>query len=152
MPLGVAAAREDLMTWPRGAHASTFGGNPVSCAAALATIALIQESLMANAAEVGGYLIAGLKALAGTHPLIGDVRGRGLMAGVELVRDRETKERATEERNAVVTSAFNKGLLILGAGKNSVRFSPPLVLTKEQADTALRIFGEALGEVEQASS
>jgi 4-aminobutyrate aminotransferase len=151
MPLGVAAAREDLMTWPPGAHASTFGGNPVSCAAALATIALIQESLMANAAEVGGYLIAGLKALADTHPLIGDVRGRGLMAGVELVRDRETKERATEDRNAVVVSAFNKGLLILGAGKNSIRFSPPLVLTKEQADTALRIFGEALGEVERAA-
>jgi len=151
MPLGVAAAREDLMTWPRGAHASTFGGNPVSCAAALATIALIQESLMANAAEVGGYLIAGLKGLADTHPLIGDVRGRGLMAGVELVRDRETKERATEERNAVVVSSFNKGLLILGAGKNSVRFSPPLVLTKEQADTALRIFGEALGEVERTA-
>jgi 4-aminobutyrate aminotransferase len=151
MPLGVAAAREDLMTWPRGAHASTFGGNPVSCAAALATIALIQESLMANAAEVGGYLIAGLRALADTHSLIGDVRGRGLMAGVELVRDRETKERATEERNAVVVSSFNKGLLILGAGKNSVRFSPPLVLTKEQANTALRIFGEALGEVERTT-
>jgi 4-aminobutyrate aminotransferase len=96
-------------------------------------------------------LIAGLKALADTHPLIGDVRGRGLMAGVELVRNRDTKERATEERNAVVLSAFNKGLLILGAGKNSVRFSPPLILTKEQADTALRIFGEALGEVEGTS-
>jgi 4-aminobutyrate aminotransferase len=151
MPLGVAAAREDLMTWPRGAHASTFGGNPVSCAAALATIALIQESLMANAAEVGGYLIAGLKALADAHPLIGDVRGRGLMAGVELVRNRDTKERATEERNAVVLSAFNKGLLILGAGKNSIRFSPPLILTREEADTALRIFGEALGEVERTT-
>jgi 4-aminobutyrate aminotransferase len=146
MPLGIAAARAGLMTWPRGAHASTFGGNPVSCAAALTTIALLEERLIANAAEVGAYLMAGLKALAGKHSLIGDVRGRGLMIGVELVRDRETKERATDERNAVVTAAFTRGLLILGAGKNSVRFSPPLVLTKEQADIAVRIFGEALAE------
>jgi 4-aminobutyrate aminotransferase len=80
--------------------------------------------------------------------LIGDVRGRGLMVGVELVRDRQTKERADDERNDVVTEAFNHGLLILGAGKNSVRFSPPLVLTREQADTAVQIFDEALTKVE----
>ena len=88
------------MTWPPGAHASTFGGNPVSCAAALATIALLEESLVANAAAVGAHLMDGLRALADKHPLIGDVRGRGLMIGVELVRDRKTKERAVEERNA----------------------------------------------------
>jgi 4-aminobutyrate aminotransferase len=151
MPLGVAAAREDLMTWPRGAHASTFGGNPVSCAAALATIHLLQDGLMANAAEVGAHLHAGLQALADTHPLIGDVRGRGLMIGIELVRDRRTKIRAVEERNAVVVAAFNRGLLILGAGKNSIRFSPPLVLTKAQADVAVQLFGEALTEVERAA-
>jgi 4-aminobutyrate aminotransferase len=148
MPLGVASSRAELMAWPRGAHASTFGGNPVSCAAALATIALLKEKLVANAAAVGAHLMTRLKALGETHPLIGDVRGRGLMIGVELVRDRQTKERATEERNAVVVGAFNRGLLILGAGKNSVRFSPPLILTREEADIAVTIFDEALTEVE----
>jgi 4-aminobutyrate aminotransferase len=148
MPLGVAAARSDLMTWPPGAHASTFGGNPVSCAAALVTIKLLKDQLIANAADVGGRLMGGLKALMDKHPLIGDVRGRGLMVGVELVRNRATKERATDERNAVVTAAFRRGLLILGAGKNSIRFSPPLVLTPEQADTAIGLFDQALAEVE----
>ncbi|HVH28797.1 MAG TPA: acetyl ornithine aminotransferase family protein [Vicinamibacterales bacterium] len=148
MPLGVSSARADLMTWPRGAHASTFGGNPVSCAAALATLKLLKEQLLENAATIGGYLFARLEALAEKRRLIGDVRGRGLMIGVELVRDRQTKERALVERNAVVTAAFNRGLLILGAGRNSVRFSPPLVLTRDQADTAVRIFDEALAEVE----
>ena len=148
MPLGVAAARSDLMTWPPGAHASTFGGNPVSCAAALVTIKLLKDRLIANAADVGGRLMAGLKALMDKHPLIGDVRGRGLMVGVELVRNRATKERATDERNAVVTAAFRRGLLVLGAGKNSIRFSPPLVLTPDQADTAIGLFDQALTEVE----
>jgi 4-aminobutyrate aminotransferase len=151
LPLGVASARAGLMSWPPGAHASTFGGNPVSCAAALATIKLLRTQLMANAADVGAHMLAGLKQLADKHPLIGDVRGRGLMIGVELVRDRETKERATEERNAVVNAAFRRGLLVLGAGKNAIRFSPPLVLTRDQADIAVRIFDEALSEVEGAS-
>jgi 4-aminobutyrate aminotransferase len=150
LPLGVAVARADLMTWPPGAHASTFGGNPVSCAAALATIKLLKESLSANAADVGAHLRAGLTGLMDRHPLIGDVRGRGLMVGVELVKDRTTKERAIEERDAVVNAAFRRGLLVLGAGKNSIRFSPPLVLTREQADTAIRVFGEALTDVETA--
>ena len=148
LPLGVAVARSELMTWPPGAHASTFGGNPVACAAALATITLLKDQLVANAAAVGGRLMDGLKALAAKHPLIGDVRGRGLMIGVELVRDRQTKERATTERDAVVKAAFGKGLLVLGAGKNAIRFSPPLVLTREEAETAVRIFDEALTEVE----
>jgi 4-aminobutyrate aminotransferase len=149
LPLGVAVARAGLMAWPPGAHASTFGGNPVSCAAAIATIALLRGGLVKNAADVGAHLMDGLKALADKHPLIGDVRGRGLMIGVELVRDRQTKERATDERDRVVAGAFNRGLLILGAGKNSVRFSPPLVLTRAEADTAVRIFDEALAEVER---
>jgi len=149
MPLGVAVARAGLMAWPPGAHASTFGGNPVACAAALATIKLLRERLVANAADVGAHLIGGLRALADKHPLIGDVRGRGLMVGIELVRDRQTKERAVEERDAVVAAAFTRGLLLLGAGKNAIRFSPPLVLTREQADVAVRIFDEALAEVEQ---
>jgi 4-aminobutyrate aminotransferase len=150
MPLGVAAARADLMTWPAGTHASTFGGNPVSCAAALVTIRLLQERLIANAADVGRHLIDGLTALMDRHQLIGDVRGRGLMVGIELVRNRDTKERATAERDAVVTAAFNRGLLVLGAGKNTIRFSPPLVLTRDQADAALGIFDQALSEVESA--
>jgi 4-aminobutyrate aminotransferase len=149
MPLGVAVARAGLMAWPPGAHASTFGGNPVSCAAALATIALLKDRLVANSAEVGGHLMNGLRALAERHPLIGDVRGRGLMIGIELVRDRQTKERATDERDEVVDGAFRRGLLVLGAGKNAIRFSPPLVLTREQADVAVGIFDEALTEVER---
>jgi 4-aminobutyrate aminotransferase len=147
MPLGVATARRQLMAWPPGAHASTFGGNPVSCAAAIATIKLLQEQLMANAATVGTHLMDGLKALMDKHLLVGDVRGRGLMVGVELVRDRKTKERAPAERDAVVEAAFRRGLLLLGAGKNAIRFSPPLVLTKDQADVAVTIFDEALSEV-----
>jgi 4-aminobutyrate aminotransferase len=150
LPLGVATARADLMAWPPGAHASTFGGNPVSCAAALATLALLKTRLMANAAEVGAHLKAGLTDLIARHPLIGDVRGRGLMVGVELVRDRVSKERAGKERDRTVTEAFRRGLLILGAGRNAIRFSPPLLLTREQADTAIRIFDEALTAVERA--
>ncbi len=153
MPLGIAAARADLMMmWPPGAHASTFGGNAVSCAAALATLKLLKETLVTNAAEVGGHLMKGLNGLAATHPLLGDVRGRGLMIGVELVRDRRTKERAPAERDAVVAAAFKRGLLVLGAGRNAIRFSPPLVLSREQADTAVRIFDEALTEVERTFS
>ena len=121
----------------------------MSCAAALATIKLLRETLVQNAADVGAHLKAGLTALMEKHPLIGDVRGRGLMVGVELVRDRQTKERAVHEREAVVNAAFRRGLLLLGAGKNTIRFSPPLVLTREQADTAVRIFDEALTEVAQ---
>jgi 4-aminobutyrate aminotransferase len=150
LPLGVAAARPALMaSWPPGAHASTFGGNPVSCAAALATIRLLKDTLTANAADVGAHLKAGLQALMDKHPLIGDVRGRGLMVGVELVRDRATKERAADERNAVVAGCFERGLLVLGAGKNAIRFSPPLVLTRDQAETAVGIFDQALTAVEK---
>jgi 4-aminobutyrate aminotransferase len=144
LPLGVLIARSGLMSWPPGAHASTFGGNPVACAAAMATIGLIRERLMQNAAEVGAHLFAGAKGLMEKHQLIGDVRGRGLMIGIELVRDRKTKERATTERDRVVRECFNRGLLVLGAGQNALRFSPPLVLTKDQADTAVRILDEAL--------
>jgi 4-aminobutyrate aminotransferase len=135
------------MDWPPGAHASTFGGNPVSCAAALATIRLLKTQYVQNAATVGEYLMNGLRELAKKHDLIGDVRGRGLMIGVEFVRDRKTKERAVEQRNAVVRAMFRRGVLILGAGKNAVRFAPPLVITREQADTILRLFDDSLSEV-----
>ena len=147
LPLGVLIARSELMSWPPGAHASTFGGNPVACAASLATIALIRARLMQNANEVGAHLFAAAKGLMDKHALIGDVRGRGLMIGIELVRDRTTKERATTERDRVVRECFNRGLLVLGAGQNAIRLSPPLVLTRDQADTAVRILNEALSAV-----
>ena len=147
LPLGVTCARADIMTWPPGAHASTFGGNPVSCAAANATITLLKESLVANAASVGAHLFDGLREVQKKHQLIGDVRGKGLMVGVELVKDRQTKERAVEERNALVQAMFRRGVLILGAGKNAIRLAPPLVFTKSQADILLRVMDEALTEI-----
>jgi 4-aminobutyrate aminotransferase len=150
LPLGVTCARKEVMSWPPGAHASTFGGNPVACAAALTTIRLLRDQFVQNAAAVGEHLMNGMRALADRHALIGDVRGKGLMIGVELVRDRKTKQRAPDERNAVVQAMFRRGVLILGAGRNAVRFAPPLVLTRSQADEALRLFDEALTEVERA--
>jgi 4-aminobutyrate aminotransferase len=147
LPLGVTCARAEVMSWPPGAHASTFGGNPVACAAASVTIRLLQEGLIANAATVGEHLLWGLRALQQKHPIIGDVRGLGLMIGVELVRDRQTKARAVEERNALVQAMFRRGVLILGAGKNAVRLAPPLVLTKDQADAVLKVMDAALSEV-----
>jgi 4-aminobutyrate aminotransferase len=147
LPLGVTCARAEVMSWPPGAHASTFGGNPVSCAAANVTIRLLKDQFVANAASVGAHLMNGIRALQKKHPLIGDVRGLGLMIGIELVRDPQTKERAPEERNALVQAMFRRGVLVLGAGKNSLRLAPPLVLTKDQADSVLAVMDEALAEV-----
>jgi 4-aminobutyrate aminotransferase len=149
LPLGVTTARAEVMSWPPGTHASTFGGNPVSCAASLVTLRLLRDALIRNAETVGAHMRASARALMDKHPLIGDVRGRGLMIGVELVRDRLTKERATEERDAVVKECFRRGMLVLGAGRNAVRLSPPLVLTRQQADTAIEILDQALTAVEQ---
>jgi 4-aminobutyrate aminotransferase len=147
LPLGVTCARADIMAWPPGAHASTFGGNPVSCAAANATIRLLEASLVANAAAVGDYLMDRLRELQQKHALIGDVRGKGLMIGIELVRDRTTKERAVEERNFLVQAMFYRGVLVLGAGRNALRLAPPLVLTTDQADAVLHALDESLVEV-----
>ena len=147
LPLGVTCARADVMTWPPGAHASTFGGNPVACAAANATIRLLKDQLVANAAAVGEYLTAGLRDLQQKHAIIGDVRGLGLMIGIELVRDRVTKERATDERNRLVQAMFRRGVLVLGAGTNAVRLAPPLVLSKAQAESVLKVLDEAVTEV-----
>lgn len=151
LPLGVMTSRAEVMSWPPGAHASTFGGNPVSVAAALATIRLLRDRLVANAADVGAHFFDRLRELQQKHRLIGDVRGKGLMIGIELVRDRETKERADTERDAVIMAMFRRGVLVLGAGKNAIRLSPPLVLTKAQADVALRVLDEALTEVESST-
>jgi len=150
MPLGIMVSRREIMdAWVPGSHASTFGGNPVSCAAALATIKLLKEKYIENAAKVGGYILEELTKMKDRHRLIGDVRGKGLMIAVEMVKDKETKEKAPEERNKVVYKAFEKGLLVLACGPNGLRFSPPLVVDKEQAERALSIFEEALTEVEK---
>ncbi|HVL68363.1 MAG TPA: acetyl ornithine aminotransferase family protein [Vicinamibacterales bacterium] len=152
LPLGVTCARAEIMSWPPGAHASTFGGNPVSCAAANATIRLLKDGLMENAAAVGAHLMEGLRGLQERHPLIGDVRGLGLMIGIELVKDRATKVRAVDERNALVQAMFRRGVLVLGAGKNALRLAPPLVLSKDQADSVLAVLDEALTEVAAAQA
>jgi len=144
MPLGATVARADLMTWPAGAHASTFGGNPISCAAALATIALLEEGLVANAARMGAHLLNRLRDWPARFPTVGQVRGLGLMIGIEMVRDQGTRERAPELRDRIVTLAFERGLLILGAGENSIRLCPPLVVTREQCDTAVETLEECL--------
>lgn len=149
MPLSAMIARDEVMSWPYGAHGSTYGGNPVSCAAALATLDVIEEEhLVENAARVGQYLLGRLRALAAQSSLIGDVRGLGLMIGVELVRDKETKEMAPEEAQEVVQACFRRGLLLLTCGPNSIRFSPPLIITEAEADQACEIFAAALAEVE----
>jgi 4-aminobutyrate aminotransferase len=139
MPLGAMIARESLMTWEVGAHGSTYGGNPLSCAAALATLDLIEGGLMENASEVGGYLMDGLRGIQVRRPAIRDVRGLGLMIGIEFA-DYDTMV-------AVEHAAFRRGLLVLGCGDDVIRMSPPLLFRRDQADTALRIFEEAVAEV-----
>ncbi|MEW6673420.1 MAG: acetyl ornithine aminotransferase family protein [Thermodesulfobacteriota bacterium] len=144
MPLGAMVARAEIMDWEAGSHASTFGGNPVSCRAALATIEMLQENLMENARIQGERLIQGLKDLQKLHECMGDVRGKGLMVAVELVQDRETKASARQWRDAVISRAFGKGLLLLGCGENSIRFCPALTVTADQVDECLSIFDEAV--------
>ncbi|MBI3013694.1 MAG: acetyl ornithine aminotransferase family protein [Candidatus Tectomicrobia bacterium] len=152
LPLGAMIATADIMDWTHGSHASTFGGNPVSCEAALATIELLENGLLANAATMGDYLIKGLMKLQPQHPLIGDIRGKGLMIGIELVKDRSSRAPAIDERNRVVQGCFERGLLVLGCGQSTVRFSPPLIIDQEDADIALGIFSEVLAEVEKGVS
>ena len=149
LPLGAMIARADIMDWEKGAHASTFGGNPVACVAALETIKLVEEGLMKNAAEVGNFLLGRLRELAARHPLIGDVRGLGLMIGVDLVKDRATREAAHIERDAVLQHCFSQGLVLLGCGESAIRLCPALVVTREQAETAVQILDAALSEVER---
>ncbi|MEQ8791244.1 MAG: acetyl ornithine aminotransferase family protein [Pirellulaceae bacterium] len=148
MPLGAMVAREDVMDWPPGSHASTYGGNPVACAAALETIALLEESLAENAARQGVYLVEQLRQLQTRHALIGDVRGMGLMVGMELVRDRSRKMPAVEEKAALIQACFRRGLLLLGCGESTVRFCPPLIVEAGHIDTAIGILDDALAEVE----
>jgi len=147
LPLGAMVAGEDIMNWEAGSHASTFGGNPLSCAASLATIELLEKGLIANAAERGEQLMSGLRALQRTIECMGDVRGLGLMVGVELVKDRVTKERAADWRDRVIQEAFKRGLLILGCGENTIRFCPALIADADEIDVCLSIFEESIRAV-----
>ncbi|NOT63101.1 MAG: acetyl ornithine aminotransferase family protein [Acidobacteria bacterium] len=147
IPLSATVARADLMTWPPGAHASTFGGNPVGIAASLATIELLEEGLIENAARMGEYLLEGLRDLMSKHALIGDVRGKGLMIGIELVKDRTTKEPHAEALKQVEQTCFQRGLITLGCGTSTIRLSPPLVIEKDQCDFAIKTLDDAIGMV-----
>lgn len=149
MPLGACIARASVMTWPKGAHGNTYGGNPISCAASLATIELLEKEYLQNATEVGEYMLDALKEIQMRHPSMGDVRGIGLMIGVEFVKDKQTKIPAEDIRNAVEHNGFENGLLLLGCGKSVIRLAPPLCLTKKEADEGLALFEEAISNAEK---
>ncbi len=145
MPLGVTMSRAEIMDWVPGSHASTFGGNPVSIAAALATLDVIEsESLLKNSAEVGAHMLKRMADWPTKHKLVGDVRGRGLMLGVEIVKDKKTKEYGAEERDRIVELAFERGVLLLGCGPSTIRIAPPLIVTREEADVAVDVLDECI--------
>jgi 4-aminobutyrate aminotransferase len=148
LPLGAAVAMAELMDWEGGSHANTFGGNPVACAAALQVLEVIrEEKLMENATRQGAYLMKRLKEMQQKYSIIGDVRGKGLMVGVELVKDQETKEPASKELEEIMSKCFRRGLAIITAGKSAMRFAPPLIITREIIDEGLEIFEGAVKEV-----
>jgi 4-aminobutyrate aminotransferase len=149
MPLGITVARAELMDWGPGAHASTFGGNPVCCAAALETIRLLEEQYIANAARVGSYIMQRITDWPAKHAIVGEVRGKGLMIGIELVKDKESRQPHAEARNRVIRRAFEQGLLLLGCGESTVRLMPPLVVEQEHADFALEVLERSIGEIER---
>jgi 4-aminobutyrate aminotransferase len=148
MPLSATIARASVMDWKPGAHATTFGGNPVCVAAALATLDLLETQYIENARRMGEFLFSRMADWPAKHKIVGDVRGKGLMIGVEIVRDQKTKERAHDFRETIVDRAFTKGLLLLGAGENTIRIAPPLMIDEEQADFAVRTLEECIREVE----
>jgi 4-aminobutyrate aminotransferase len=149
MPLGVCMSRAEIMDWAPGSHASTFGGNPVSIAAAIATLDILSREGMANAGRVGALMLQRLDGWKKTHPLVGDVRGRGLMIGIELVKDKATREPAAALRNRVETLAFERGLMVLGCGESSIRLCPPLIVSEQEATVALDILEEAIALAEK---
>jgi 4-aminobutyrate aminotransferase len=149
VPLGVMFAREHLVDWEKGAHGNTYGGNPLACAAALATLELIENEFMQNAVEVGQYTMDILDEIQAHHPSIGVVRGKGLMIGVEFVKDRSTKEPAEKLRDRIVDNAFLRGLLLLGCGKSTIRIAPPLSVSNSEVDEAMMIFEEAISFAER---
>ena len=152
MPLGICMTKAEIMDWVPGSHASTFGGNPVSIAAALATMDVLEREAIANAGHVGGLMLDRLHAWKHTHALVGDVRGRGLMIGIELVKDKTTREPATALRNRVETLAFERGLMILGCGETTIRLCPPLIVSEQEATVALDILEEVLTQVEKENA
>ncbi|MFA5139321.1 MAG: acetyl ornithine aminotransferase family protein [Elusimicrobiota bacterium] len=147
MPIGAIVAKESAMKWETGSHGSTFGGNPVCCAAALATLDIVESELLKNARVMGERLLTGMKALQERHPCIGDVRGLGLFIGVEFVKDRATKEPAKNLVHDLTQRAFRKGLLLLSCGESVVRLAPPLVVDEYDVDTGLRLLDETLKEL-----
>ena len=149
IPLGAIIARKSIATWPLGSHGNTYGGNPLACAAALATMDLIEEEYLQNATDVGNYTIDALNEIGARHPSIGQVRGLGLMIGVEFVKEQHSKEPAHDLRERVVHHAFERGLLTLGCGRNTIRISPPLSITKSEMDDGLEIFEEAISLAEK---
>ena len=149
LPLGAIIARSKLMVWEKGAHASTFGGNPISCRASIKTIELLQKKYMNNAAKIGTYMINRLKGIQAKSPVIGDVRGKGLMVAAEIVKNKKTKTKAPEIRETIIQKCFKKGLLLLGCGDTAVRFSPSLIITKQAADKALEIFEGSLKTIKK---
>jgi 4-aminobutyrate aminotransferase len=152
MPISAFIAKESVMQWKPGSHGTTYGGNPVCVAAALATLDLIEGGLMANAQKMGDYIFRKIGDWPRRFRIVGDVRGKGLMIGVEFVRDQETKEKAQDLRDKVVDHAFHRGLLTLGSGENSIRMSPPLLIDEEQADCAIRVMEESIREAEKTIS
>ncbi len=149
MPLGIMLSRAEIMDWVPGSHASTFGGNPVCIEAALATMDVLEREAIHNAEIVGDYIMKRISPWVKTHSMVGDVRGRGLMIGVEIVKDKKTKAPAHDERERIVDLAFARGILFLGAGENSIRIAPPLIVTPEQADIAMDVLEECIGIVEK---
>ncbi|HEY1483212.1 MAG TPA: acetyl ornithine aminotransferase family protein [Candidatus Acidoferrum sp.] len=150
MPISAFIAKESVMQWKPGSHGTTYGGNPVCVAAALATLDLIEGGYMANAEKMGKYIFGKIGDWPKRFKIVGDVRGKGLMVGVEIVRDQRTKEKAHDLRDKVITNAFHRGLLTLGSGENSIRMSPPLLIDQEQADCAIGIMEESLREAEKS--
>ena len=151
MPLCAVIAKADVMDWKPGAHASTFGGNPVSIAAGLATYDILQREAIANCARVGEFIFRETAGWRERHKSVGDIRGKGLMIGIEFVRDQKTKEKAPAIRDQVIEAAYRKGLLVLGAGENSVRLAPPLIVDEEQADFALRTLDACITAAEHSA-
>ena len=150
MPLGVTLSKADIMDWIPGSHASTFGGNPVCIAAALATLDVIEkESLLRNSHEVGSYMMKRMADWPKKHKIVGDVRGRGLMIGVEIVKDQATREYGAAERDRIVEQAFERGVLFLGCGPSTIRIAPALVVTKDEADVAVDALEESIAVVEK---
>ncbi len=144
MPLSVLMAKAELMDWVPGSHASTFGGNPVCIAAAMATLDVLEREGVNNAERVGRHIMHRIRTWPQKHSIVGDVRGLGLMIGVEIVTDRKTKQMAGPERDRIVELAFERGVLFLGAGPNTIRLSPPLIVTEKQADIALDVLEESI--------